>query len=91
MMPCTMCVTTAPHRVLALAASLFVLLVMSGCSLNTLMVNQMSPILKASLPTVEVEEDFEIARDAIPAQLKLLEGFLASSPNNRTLLELLAR
>jgi tetratricopeptide (TPR) repeat protein len=64
---------------------------MGGCSLNTLMVNQMAPILSAALPSLEVEEDFEVARDAIPAQLKLLEGFLESSPNNRRLLELLAR
>jgi len=51
----------------------------------------MSPILHAALPALEVEEDFEIARNAIPAQLKLIEGFLESSPNNHDLLELLAR
>ena len=55
------------------------------------MVNQMSPVLQASLPALEAEEDFEVAQDALPAQLKLLEGFLESSPNNRALLELLAR
>ena len=77
------------QAVLVISAS--VLLGMSGCSLNTLMVNQMSPILEAALPSLEVEEDFEVARDAIPAQLKLIEGFLESSPNNRRLLKLLAR
>ena len=77
------------QAVLAISAS--VLLGVSGCSLNTLMVNQMSPILEAALPSLEVEEDFEVAQDAIPAQLKLIEGFLESSPNNRRLLKLLAR
>ncbi len=76
---------------LGLAVSVFFFLGMSGCSLNTLMVNQMSPILEAALPSVEVEEDFEVGRDAIPAQLKLIEGFLESAPKNRRLLRLLAR
>ena len=74
------------------AISACILFGVSGCSnLNTLMVNQMSPVLQASLPAIEAEEDFEVAQDALPAQLKLLEGFLESSPNNRALLELLAR
>ena len=78
-------------RQAVLAVLAFVLLGMSGCSLNTLMVNQMSPLLEAALPSLEGEEDFEVAREAIPAQLKLIEGFLESSPNNRRLLKLLAR
>ncbi|HHZ83233.1 MAG TPA: hypothetical protein EYN60_04340 [Nitrospirales bacterium] len=85
----TMAISVTRQTILVIAAS--ILLVMSGCSLNTLMVNQMSPMLKAALPSLETEEDFEVARDAIPAQLKLLEGFLESSPNNRHLLELLAQ
>ncbi len=58
---------------------------------NTVLVHTMAPVLEAALPSLEVEEDFELARDAIPAQLKLLEGFLESNPNNPIILELLAR
>tara|TARA_B100000315_G_scaffold260910_1_gene327208 strand:+ start:2485 stop:3429 length:945 start_codon:yes stop_codon:yes gene_type:complete len=84
-----MSVTTHWKTVLAIVAS--ALFGLSGCSVNALMVNQIAPILHAALPSLETEEDFYVARDAIPAQLKLLEGFLESSPNNPVLLELLAR
>ncbi len=72
-------------RVLALAAAL------SACNLNKLTANATSGMLEFGAVAMDRESDLEFARGAFPASLKTLETFLISSPENESLLLLLAR
>jgi len=59
-----------------------------GCS--SLIVKTSLPLLEDQANTMKREADPELARLAIPAQLKMLEGFLQSEPDNLDLKLLLA-
>jgi hypothetical protein len=68
-----------------------VVLTVSGCSLQTITVNQTADVLWEGRTALEGEEDPEFAREALPASLKTVETFLASSPENEKLLRILAK
>ncbi len=61
---------------------------LAGCS--SLVIKTSLPILKDQANTMKTESDPELARLAIPAQLKMLEGILKSEPENLELQLLLA-
>jgi hypothetical protein len=67
------------------------LVVASGCSLQTITVNQTADVLWEGRTALEGEEDPEFAREALPASLKTVETFLVSSPENDKMLRLLAK
>lgn len=73
------------------AVSVFGGLAVAGCSLSEFTVNTTAPVLYKASHNFEMESDVELAREACGAQLKTADGFLASAPNNRLLLEVLAR
>lgn len=81
------------RRAPATAAVLLATLVLPpGCgTARRVGVNEASPVLKASLRAYEAETDLEVARAAAPAMLKLVEGLLETAPNDRELLEIVAR
>ncbi len=62
-----------------------------GCSINEFAVNTTAPVMYAASKAFAAESDVEFARDASAGQLKTADGFLVSAPENRQLLELLAR
>lgn len=62
-----------------------------GCNLRELTVNQTSNVLVAATPTMDREDDVELAAQALPSQLKMIEGLLESSPHNENLLGLAAQ
>jgi len=65
-------------------SSIFLLLILGGCAKLAL---RLSPSLVADFKNVIFEEcDLEMARHAIPAHIKLLEGLLKSDPENRHVL-----
>ena len=66
-------------------------LFLAGCDLQRLTVNQTADILHSGSVALDRESDPQFAREALPASLKTLETFLVSSPDNRKLLELVAR
>lgn len=68
---------------------LFCSLLLSGCT--RLVANQTAPVLQESIRAFERESDIQLAREALPAQLKTLDGLLEVSPKNRLLLEIGAR
>jgi predicted anti-sigma-YlaC factor YlaD len=71
------------HRPLfALALSLLV----CGCSIRQLAVDQLANAIAAGGTTYSSDEDPELVGAAIPFSLKLMESLLAESPHNRALL-----
>ncbi len=63
----------------------------AACNLNKLTANATSGMLEFGAVAMDRESDLEFAKDAFPASLKTLETFLISSPENASLLLLLAR
>lgn len=77
---CTVCIR--------LAVLVLIFGVLSGCSMKKLAVNQMGGLMKDGFPTYMKETDPELVRDAMPANLKLIEALLEIDPDNQTLLML---
>jgi len=71
-----------------IGAILFIFSVFSGCSVNRLAVGQMGGLMKDGFPAYMKETDPELVRDAMPANLKLIESLLEIDPDNQTLLML---
>jgi TRAP transporter T-component len=57
----------------------------SGCSTGQLVVRGTEPILDSGVVAMNQETDLELARQAMPANLKLLEGMLIEDPGNTRL------
>lgn len=62
-----------------------------GCSPRRWMVDAFTDMIQTGQPAVEREDDLHLLAQSMPAQIKLLETLLASDPENRDLLVLLAR
>jgi hypothetical protein len=73
------------HRLYRLCGALLSLLVLSACSMGTMVVRGTQTILDSSIVAMNRETDLDLARAAIPANLKLLEGMLVEDPGNRPL------
>lgn len=71
---------------LLLASFLF-----SACSLRQMTVNQTAEVFKHGVAAMDKEWDYELAAASFAPNIKMLEVFLYSSPDNATLLKLLAR
>jgi len=64
---------------------------LTACSMNRLVVGQMTPVLENSAEALYEETDLELAEKALASNLKLLEGLLKSDPGNNELRLLLAQ
>lgn len=62
------------------------LTVFSGCSLKKLAVWQVADLMKGGFPAYMKETDSGLVRDAMPANLKLIDAMLENDPENRELL-----
>jgi len=67
------------------------LVCLAGCNLVKLTTNQTADVLAVAAPSMAMEGDVDLAREAAPGQLKTIEGFWLASPENRKLLRLLAQ
>ncbi len=72
-----------------LALVLVLLAVSAGCDIGQLTVNTTSKVLIRALPSLQQESDYELARQALPATLKTIEGFWLVDPENERLIKLL--
>lgn len=70
-----------------LCLSLALVVTAGGCNLTALAVNTTVPAIKKASENFAMESDVQLARDAAPGQLKTADGFLATVPENRLLLE----
>lgn len=66
-------------------------ILLNSCSLNRLVIGQMSPILENSSAALFEESDLKLAEQALASNLKLIEGLLKSDPQNERLLQLAAQ
>ncbi len=65
------------------AAALILLL--TGCSMNQMVVRTSTPMLTGGITAMNHETDLKLAKDAMPASLKMLEGMLVNDPDNSLL------
>jgi hypothetical protein len=63
----------------------------SGCALNKLIANRTADVLAAGSSAFNEEPDLDFARQALPGSLKMAEALLKSSPENPTILSMLAQ
>lgn len=60
-------------------------LLLSGCSMGSMVVRGTESIMDSSVDAMNRETDLELAREAMPTNLKLLEGMLIEEPGNTTM------
>lgn len=63
----------------------------AGCSTSQIVVRGAMPLMDGGLEAMNRETDLELARSAIPATLKMLEGMSVGDPGNATLRVYLAQ
>ena len=73
-------------RLRSLLVLLATLLGLGGCSMNQLVVRSSMGLMEQSIRAMHRETDLELARAAIPANLKMLEGMIEADPGNAELL-----
>jgi hypothetical protein len=64
----------------------------AGCQefMIKMTVDSTAPALKRASLSMDAESDVQLAREALPGNIKTIDGFLAASPENADLLELTA-
>ena len=70
-------------RFLKHTTCLATVLLLSACSMGQMVVRGTQSILDSGVESMNRETDLQLARDAMPANLKLIEGMLIEDPNNR--------
>jgi hypothetical protein len=72
--------------------SLLLPLLVTGCGdfMLNMTVDSTAPVLKRASASFDAESDIQLAREALPGNLKTIDGFLAARPENGDLLELTA-
>src|SRR4051812_9218990 len=67
-------------------------LLLAGCGdfMLNMTVDSTAPVMKRASASFDAESDIELAREALPGNLKTIDGFLAARPENGDLLELTA-
>lgn len=68
----------------------FLVLVFTGCSRERMAVRAALPLVTGQYASIQEEMDPDLAEKAIPASLKMMEGFLKGDENNLTLLHALS-
>lgn len=70
---------------LSTALSLIVVTIMSGCTMSQVAVRGAMPLMDGGFEAMNRENDLELARAAIPASVKMLEGMAIGDPTNAQL------
>ncbi len=61
----------------------------ASCDIGKITVNTTSKVLLRAQPSLQMEADYELARNALPGTLKTVEGFWVVSPDNWRLIRIL--
>jgi hypothetical protein len=72
-------------KLLILPSLLFLLFQISACSVSQVTVRASMPLVEGGISAMNRENDLELARLAIPANISLIEGMLVKDPNNENL------
>lgn len=73
------------HKVVALPGLLLIVSLLSACSMGQMVVRSSAAILDSGIDAMNRETDLQLARDAMPANIKLIEGMLIEDPGNKEL------
>ena len=73
------------HILARLTVLVSVITLMTACSMGQMVVRGSQTILDSGVDSMNRESDLQLARDAMPANLKLIEGMLIEDPDNTTL------
>jgi hypothetical protein len=73
------------HYLTRLTALISTLMLLTACSMGQMVVRGSQTILDSGIESMNRETDLQLARDAMPANLKLVEGMLLEDPNNNEL------
>jgi len=74
------------RRLLQVPGIMLTAVLLSACSVGQMVVRGSQTILDSGVDSMNRETDLELARAAIPANLKLIEGMLLEDPQNEELL-----
>jgi hypothetical protein len=72
-------------KMISLPLLLVVLLALGGCSMGKMAVRGSMPMMEGGIESMNRETDLELARAAIPANLKMMEGMTVVDPDNAEL------
>lgn len=64
---------------------------LANCSIRTMAIREVSELVSVGVPAFERDDDPELIREALPANIKLLETLLESDPDNARLLTTLSQ
>jgi hypothetical protein len=70
-------------------ASFVSIALLVSCDIGKITVNTTSKVLERAQPGLQMESDYEMARQAIPGALKTVEGFWVVDPENKRLIKIL--
>jgi hypothetical protein len=73
-------------RLLQISGLVLAAVLLSACSVGQMVVRSSQTILDSGVEAMNREPDLELARAAMPANLKLIEGMLLEDPHNQELL-----
>lgn len=73
------------HQPLKLFATGFLLLFLSACSMNKMMVNMSMPMIEGGIEAMNEESDLQLAEDAMPANISILNSMIRLDPENAQL------
>ena len=65
------------------------ILTLGACDLGKVTVNTTAKVLERAQPSLQMESDYEMARQALPGTLKTVEGFWIVAPDNKRLIKIL--
>ena len=72
-----------PRRVFCI---FLMMLILTGCNQKAFMVKSMDPIMDDMKTAVNQSTDVDLMRDAMPASLVQLDGFIVAAPNDKLIL-----
>lgn len=67
------------------ALLLFTVMLMSGCSIDQMLVRASTPMIEGGVEALNHETDLELAEESIPANLNMLRGMINLDPENARL------
>ncbi len=63
-------------------ACLLIIISLSACSMNKMMVNMSLPMIEGGIEAMNAEPDLQLAKDSMPANISMLNGMLQLDPDN---------
>ena len=73
------------NNTLKISFFIAILIQLNACSISQLTVRASMPLIEGGIIAMNKERDLQLAQEALPANISLIEGMLISDPHNETL------